>query len=61
MAYKRLLLLRHIEGDDRKELIALLQGVLPKIVPEFELGAVEFCTFEDMHGFPRIFYLGETA
>jgi hypothetical protein len=52
--------LRHIEGEGRRELIELLQELLPKIVPEFKLGAVEFCTFEDMHGFPRLFYLGET-
>lgn len=52
--------LRHIDGEDRTQLNELLRGVLPLVAPEFELGAVEFCTFEDMHGFPRLFYLGET-
>lgn len=53
--------LRHIDGDDRRDLNELLQAVLPQIVSEFELGAVEFCTFEDMHWFSRLFYLGDNA
>lgn len=53
--------LRHIDGDDRRDLNELLQAVLPQIVSEFELGAVEFCTFEDMHWFSRLLYLGDIA
>lgn len=51
--------LRHIDGEDREELNRVLSEQLLHVQPEFELGAVEFCTFEDMHAFPRLFYLGE--
>ena len=52
-------LLRHIDGVDREELHRVLDGLAPALHGELELGAVEFCTFENMHSFPRILYLGE--
>jgi hypothetical protein len=55
MAY----LLRHIDGKDREELNKVFAQHLPVVKVEFELGAVEFCTFENMYAFHRLFYLGE--
>jgi hypothetical protein len=51
-------LLRHIDGEDRRELDRVFECLLSGIEREFELGAVEFNTFEDMHAFPTMFYLG---
>ncbi|PTB45827.1 hypothetical protein M441DRAFT_54849 [Trichoderma asperellum CBS 433.97] len=55
MAY----LMRYIEGKDRVMLNALFEEHLPKVQLEFELGAVEFCTYENMYAFARLFYLGD--
>lgn len=55
MAY----LLRHVDGEDREELNQIFAQHLPSLVQDFELGALEFCTFENMYEFPRLFYLGE--
>jgi hypothetical protein len=55
MAY----LLRYIEGEEREELNKVLTQLLPEVQQEFELGAVEFCTFENMYAFPRQFFLGK--
>jgi len=55
MAY----LLRHIDGENRQELNRVLGLHLPMLQREFDLGPVEFCTFENMCAFPRLFYLGE--
>lgn len=52
-------LLRHIDGDEREELNKVLAQHLPAVHREFEMGAVEFCTYENVLGFPRLFYLGE--
>ena len=52
-------LMRHIDGEEREELNKLFAGHLPAVQQEFELGAVEFCTFENMYAFRRLFYLGE--
>ncbi|KUJ13953.1 uncharacterized protein LY89DRAFT_736956 [Mollisia scopiformis] len=52
-------LMRHIDGEDRQELNRVLSQHLPAVQQEFDLGAVEFCTFENMYAFPRQFYLGE--
>ncbi len=57
MAY----LMRHIDGEERKELNKVFAEYLPMVQQEFELGPVEFCTFENMYAFPRLFYLGEKA
>jgi hypothetical protein len=51
-------LLRHIDGEDREELNRVFAEHLPAVQREFELGPVEFCTFENMYTFPRLFYLG---
>lgn len=47
-------LLRHLTEEQETELTALLMEYLEK---DFELGAPEFCTFEDMAAFERMFYL----
>ncbi|KEF61674.1 uncharacterized protein A1O9_03242 [Exophiala aquamarina CBS 119918] len=53
-------LLRYIDGDDYEQLQRDFARLLPPLQQfEFELGAVEFCTFETMLAFPRLFYLGE--
>lgn len=54
MAY----LLRHIDGKERDQLNRLFAEHLPVVQMELELGAVEFCTFENMYSFARLFYLG---
>lgn len=54
MAY----LLRHIDGKDREEMEELFAQLLPEVQVEFELNALEFCTFEDMRSFQRLFYFG---
>ncbi|CZT53172.1 uncharacterized protein RSE6_14633 [Rhynchosporium secalis] len=52
-------LLRHIDGADRKDFENVIAELLSGLQHEFELGPVEFCTFENMHAYPRLFYLGE--
>ena len=52
-------LMRYIDGEDREELNEVLAQLLQGMPLEFELGAVEFCTFENMYSFRRQFYLGE--
>lgn len=54
MAY----LMRHIDGDNRDALNQVFAQHLPAL-GEFDLGPVEFCTFENMYAFARLFYLGE--
>jgi hypothetical protein len=57
-----LYLLRHMDGEDKKEFGRIRQQSLPALQLEFDLGAVEFCIFENMNVFHRLFYLGvETA
>ncbi|KAH0841384.1 hypothetical protein AYO21_04981 [Fonsecaea monophora] len=51
-------LLRHVDGDDRLALNKTFAELLPKVKMEFDLGAVEFCVFQDMCAYPRLFYLG---
>jgi hypothetical protein len=51
--------LRHVDGDERVELNRVLKELLPEVKMEFDLGAVEFCTFENMFAYPRLFYLGD--
>ncbi|KAH7363391.1 RNA ligase/cyclic nucleotide phosphodiesterase [Plectosphaerella cucumerina] len=51
--------LRHFDGDDGVELGELLCELEKPLDVEFELGAVEFCTFDTMLAFPRLFYLGQ--
>lgn len=53
-------LMRYIEGKNRKMLNALFEKHLPEVQLEFELGALEFCTYENMYAFARLFYLGES-
>lgn len=55
MAY----LMRHIDGENRDELNRVFAAHLPALRREFALGAVEFCTFENMYHFARLFYLGD--
>ncbi|KAJ5898763.1 RNA ligase/cyclic nucleotide phosphodiesterase [Penicillium taxi] len=46
-----------VEGEFKGELDKVLEEQRPAISLEFELGSVEFCTFEDMCAYPREFYL----
>lgn len=50
-------LLRHLTDGQRKELQALLDEHFEQMPREFELGAPEFCKFDDMFEFKRVFYL----
>jgi hypothetical protein len=52
-------LLMPISGKDKAELQSLQASLLPQVLTEFELGAVEFCTFKNMEAYTRCFYLGE--
>ncbi|KAJ4327736.1 hypothetical protein N0V84_001845 [Fusarium piperis] len=52
-------LLHHVDGADQVELRSVLNKLLSEFDPEFELGRVEFCTFDTMLAFPRVFYLGD--
>lgn len=52
-------MLRHIDGKDRVEFNRLLTELVPDVKMEFELGRVEFCTFDNMEAFPRLLYLGD--
>ncbi|KAL0944882.1 uncharacterized protein CTRU02_202769 [Colletotrichum truncatum] len=51
-------LLRHLDGDQEQELNAFLASHFEEMPKEFELGAPEFCVFDDMFAFKRRFYLG---
>ncbi|CAK7267926.1 hypothetical protein SEPCBS57363_002840 [Sporothrix epigloea] len=52
-------MIRHVDGADLVELQNTLASLVSLVDIEFELGATEFCTFEDMDVFTRLFYLGE--
>ncbi|KAH7014419.1 RNA ligase/cyclic nucleotide phosphodiesterase [Microdochium trichocladiopsis] len=52
-------MLRWAEGDDRQEMFRVLDDLAVRTEVEFELGAVEFNTFETMLAYPRLFFLGE--
>ncbi|PNP41761.1 hypothetical protein TGAMA5MH_06354 [Trichoderma gamsii] len=52
-------LMRYIEGKNRKMLNAVFEKHLSEAQLEFELGAAEFCTYENMYSFVRLFYLGQ--
>lgn len=54
-----LYLLRHMDGEDRVEFDRVRAQLLRDLKMEFELRAVEFCTFDTMNEFPRLFYLGD--
>lgn len=49
--------LRHLDEAQKEELGKLLMGHFESMPREFELGAPEFCTFENMFRFDRLFYL----
>ncbi|KAJ6509043.1 RNA ligase/cyclic nucleotide phosphodiesterase [Mycena sanguinolenta] len=53
MAY----LLRILTEEQDKELRKLLMDHFESMPKQFQLGAPEFCTFEDMFAFNRLFYL----
>ncbi|KAK3335776.1 RNA ligase/cyclic nucleotide phosphodiesterase [Cercophora scortea] len=55
MAY----LLRHLSDSQKSEMMALLLNHLQDMPKVFELGAPEFCTFDNMLQFDRLFYLGD--
>ncbi|KAK0631685.1 RNA ligase/cyclic nucleotide phosphodiesterase [Immersiella caudata] len=49
--------LRYLNKEQKAQLNALLKGHFDPMPKQFELGAPEFCTFEDMFRFDRMFYL----
>ncbi|KAH6607798.1 rna ligase cyclic nucleotide phosphodiesterase [Trichoderma cornu-damae] len=46
-------------NHETEELGRVFARHLPALQGEFELGPVEFCTFENMHAFARLFCLGD--
>jgi hypothetical protein len=50
-------LLRKLTDEQKAELSKLVLDHLEEAAVDFELGAPEFCTFEDMFAFKRLFYL----
>ncbi|RUM20430.1 DUF1868 domain-containing protein [Rhizobium vallis] len=50
-------LIRHPSETDRRELEGLLDNTTIKLPTQFELGAPEFCHFDDMFAFRRRFFL----
>ncbi|KAJ7645580.1 RNA ligase/cyclic nucleotide phosphodiesterase [Mycena polygramma] len=50
-------LLRFLTEEQEKELSGLLLDHFEGMPKDFELGPPEFCTFEDMFAFKRLFYL----
>ncbi|KAK5658861.1 hypothetical protein OQA88_1675 [Cercophora sp. LCS_1] len=51
--------LRHLDENQKKELAELLWKHFEGMPKDFELGAPEFCVFENMFKFERQFYLGQ--
>ncbi|KAF5535193.1 RNA ligase cyclic nucleotide phosphodiesterase [Fusarium mexicanum] len=51
-------LIRWMGDKEKREFDEAIARLLPKIRMEFELGAVEFCIFDTMLAYPRMFYLG---
>ncbi|KAF5523447.1 hypothetical protein CGCA056_v005713 [Colletotrichum aenigma] len=51
-------LLRHLTNEQNRELEALLHSHFEEMPQNFDLGALEFCTFENMFAFKRVFFLG---
>jgi len=49
--------LRHLDDTQKEELGRLLMGHFETMPKEFDLAAPEFCTFENMFRFDRLFYL----
>ncbi|CAO2649979.1 Nn.00g012710.m01.CDS01 [Neocucurbitaria sp. VM-36] len=49
--------LRHMDEKDSAELDRMVLENLEALNREFILGAVEFCTFENMQSFSRLFFL----
>lgn len=54
-------MLRILNDEQHKQIMTFLQCYLPKLPQHFELGAPEFCTFNDMFTFHRQFFLGDRA
>ncbi|KAJ9160928.1 DUF1868-domain-containing protein [Coniochaeta hoffmannii] len=50
-------LLRHLTEEQDADISKLVLDHLQDAPTDFELGAPEFCTFEDMFAFKRLFYL----
>jgi len=54
-------LLRHLSQQERRELERVTAQHLPALELHFDLDAVKYCAFEDMHLFSRVFYLGGSS
>ncbi|KAF4930691.1 hypothetical protein CGCVW01_v000854, partial [Colletotrichum viniferum] len=52
-------LLRHLTHQQNQELEGLLLRHFEEMPKSFELAAPEFCAFENMFAFKRVFFLGE--
>ena len=50
-------MLRYLNKQQHKDIWTFLQGYISNMPEYFELGAPEFCTFDDMFAFRREFYL----
>ena len=50
-------MLRHLDQQNGNKLSNSLQGYRSKLPTYFELGAPEFCTFDNMFAFNRDFFL----
>lgn len=51
-------MLRYLNKQEHNDIWRFLQGYISKISEYFEVGAPEFCTFDDMFAFRREFLLG---
>ncbi|TDZ38769.1 hypothetical protein C8035_v006591 [Colletotrichum spinosum] len=54
-------LLRHLDDNQHRELNALLASHFENMPKHFELGAPEFCVFDDMFAFKRRFFLESSS
>ncbi|TKA78237.1 hypothetical protein B0A55_04786 [Friedmanniomyces simplex] len=50
-------LLRHLSDEEEARIARFLQGWHAKLPAFFELGVPEYCVYDDMYSFRRVFYL----
>ncbi|KAF7187598.1 hypothetical protein HII31_10937 [Pseudocercospora fuligena] len=51
--------IRYVEGEDRAELVKLLESLLSGTRIEFELGPVAYCEYENLEVFNKLFFVSE--
>ncbi|KAH6611563.1 hypothetical protein Trco_001583 [Trichoderma cornu-damae] len=54
-------MLRFLGEEDHRNISSYLEGWRSKLPDTFELGAPEFCVFDDMFAFRRLFYLAKRS